>query len=256
MTTKSTNESTDEINRSETLKTLERLKNCRKDGMDPNELQDKMENIMLEHVMKKEKIATPEFIKETKGDISSREKLKNTLLKLEKCFSEINDDDELLDRTESVIVDHVTKKLKYTCITDKDRKKEKLTICTSTQPQVNDKQIIPANKFNGIITFNGNDIPVLEIDDEFWFEGKGIAKILGYTNTKKALSINIKSDFKKSYSKLTLNKGSQKGPLKKVHSQTIYINENGLYKLIMKSTNSEAEEFTDWVTDRAFFVLV
>ena len=45
------------------------------------------------------------------------------------------------------------------------------------------------------------------------------------------------------------SKGNDSLPLKGNQKNTIYINEPGLYQLIMKSKLKEAEKFQDWITD-------
>ena len=37
---------------------------------------------------------------------------------------------------------------------------------------------------------------------------------------------------------------------KKMHGQTIFISESGLYRLTMKSKNTIAIQFQDWITDK------
>lgn len=68
---------------------------------------------------------------------------------------------------------------------------------------------------------------------------------MGYKNTKKALIVHIHEDDKKKITNLKLffpDRG------KTAQSETIYINESGLYSLIISSKKKEAKVFQHWVT--------
>lgn len=118
--------------------------------------------------------------------------------------------------------------------------------------QVNDINI---NDIVKMFKYNDKEITVLNINSEFWFRAKEIADILGYTKHNQAIQNNIKAEQKKSYKELVsssyLNLGSLSKSISKskTHGQTMFINEQGLYKLIFKSNKPEAEAFTDWVSD-------
>lgn len=97
-------------------------------------------------------------------------------------------------------------------------------------------------------TFEFEETPlnVIKNDDEIWFRGKTVATILGYKNTKDALSRHVDEDDK---SKLgDFCKGRESRPLKKNEKNTIFINESGLYSLVLKSKLKKAKQFKRWVT--------
>lgn len=84
----------------------------------------------------------------------------------------------------------------------------------------------------------------------FWFKGHDVASFLNYAEPRKAIYDNVKSKWKKSWSKLRTvlaKSGSNYDvpPYWKPHS--IFISEPGLYALITRSKLPEAEQFTDWV---------
>ena len=91
------------------------------------------------------------------------------------------------------------------------------------------------------------DLTVIEIDGEPWFIGKEVAEKLGYSNTQKAILNHVDDEDKQFIS----NKSelSQNGTVKiDSHYGMMYINESGLYGLILKSKLSLAKQFKRWVT--------
>jgi prophage antirepressor-like protein len=83
--------------------------------------------------------------------------------------------------------------------------------------------------------------------DEPWFCGKDIAIILGYTDTTSALKKNIDIDDKMPL-KSILGIRFQGTTLNKNELITTYINESGLYSLILRSKLKSAKKFKKWVT--------
>lgn len=89
-----------------------------------------------------------------------------------------------------------------------------------------------------LFEFENQKVRTLKIDDEPYFVGKDVAKILGYSNTRDALSRYVDSE-DKGVAKLDTLGGKQ--------NQTI-INESGLYSLILSSKMPNAKRFKHWVT--------
>ena len=83
------------------------------------------------------------------------------------------------------------------------------------------------------------EVRVIEKDGEPWFVGKDVAEILGYANTRDALSTHIDDEDKNT---VVLSDGKRGNP-----NQTI-INESGLYSLILSSKLPTAKKFKHWVT--------
>ncbi len=93
-----------------------------------------------------------------------------------------------------------------------------------------------------------NKIQVFGTSEEPWFRGKTVAGLLGYSNVRDALSKHVRDKYKAKYGILVEKLGgSDSRPLSTNESNTIYINEAGLYSLIMKSKLALAETFQDWV---------
>lgn len=86
--------------------------------------------------------------------------------------------------------------------------------------------------------FEGNEVRTLKINEEPYFVGKDVAKILGYKNTKDALAKHVEVEDKL---------GSQIAASGQRREMTV-INESGLYSLILSSKMPNAKKFKHWVT--------
>ena len=75
---------------------------------------------------------------------------------------------------------------------------------------------------------------------EPWFLGIDLAKMLGYKNPSNALQVHVDSDDKTSY--LIQVSGSN------YKANTLFVNESGLYALILSSKLPQAKAFKRWVT--------
>lgn len=96
--------------------------------------------------------------------------------------------------------------------------------------QMKDIQIFSNEQFG--------QVRVITKDGEPWFVGKDVAEILGYANTRDALSKHVDLEDK---SDVAIHDGSQN------RTMTI-INESGLYSLILGSKLPSAKKFKKWVT--------
>ena len=75
---------------------------------------------------------------------------------------------------------------------------------------------------------------------ETYFVGKDVAKALGYKNPSNALQVHVDSEDKTSY--LIQVSGSN------YKANTLFVNESGLYALILSSKLPQAKAFKRWVT--------
>ena len=82
-------------------------------------------------------------------------------------------------------------------------------------------------------------VRVIEKDNQSWFIGKEVADVLGYQNTRDALSNHVDQEDKNT---VAIHDGNKGNP-----NQTI-INESGLYSLILSSKLPDAKKFKRWVT--------
>lgn len=89
------------------------------------------------------------------------------------------------------------------------------------------------------------EIRILEINNEPYFVGKDIAEVLGYENPQKAIRDHVEEEDKVMGEQngtpyILDNLGRKQYP--------VFINESGLYSLIMSSKLSSAKKFKRWVT--------
>lgn len=102
---------------------------------------------------------------------------------------------------------------------------------------------------NNLQIFNNaefGDLRVIVKNDEYWFVGKDVAEMLGYSNASKAVSVHV-DDEDKNFIMLDIA-DAQNGNMPIGKTKTALINESGLYSLILSSKLSKAKEFKRWVT--------
>lgn len=85
------------------------------------------------------------------------------------------------------------------------------------------------------------DIRVVDIEGEPWFVGKDIAESLGYSNSRDALIKHVDIEDKKDGVAIRDAIGREQIPT--------FINESGLYSLILSSKLESAKRFKRWVTN-------
>ena len=95
---------------------------------------------------------------------------------------------------------------------------------------MNELQIFNSEEFGEIRT--------VTIDNEPWFVGKDVADILEYTNTAKAIRDHVDDE----------DKLTERIVLSGQNREAIFINESGLYSLILSSKMPNAKKFKHWVT--------
>ena len=96
-----------------------------------------------------------------------------------------------------------------------------------------------------IVLFNNpnfGQVRTLMIDGEPWFIGKDVAEILGYNNTKDAISVHVDEEDKRVFLR------SYFPTLEIPNRGLTAINESGLYSLILSSKLPTARQFKRWVT--------
>ena len=97
-----------------------------------------------------------------------------------------------------------------------------------------------------VFKYEETELSVIKCQDDIWLRGKTIVEILGYSNPLKAIRMHIDSEDKKEILELGSNSRVPKTdpPLR----NTIYINESGLFALILHSKLESAHAFKQWVT--------
>ena len=90
---------------------------------------------------------------------------------------------------------------------------------------------------------------IIDNDEKVWFNASDIALSLGYTYPKDAISNNVDKDDKTKLE--NINNQSRNGTNLKIkkHPHSIYINESGLYSLILLSRLKKTKKFKKWITN-------
>lgn len=94
---------------------------------------------------------------------------------------------------------------------------------------------------NKIKIFSNEDfgeVRTLTIDNKPYFVGKDVAEILGYANAPKAIRDHVDDE----------DKLTERIVLSGQNREVIFINESGLYSLILSSKMPNAKKFKRWVT--------
>jgi len=104
---------------------------------------------------------------------------------------------------------------------------------------------------NNSFTFGGAAVRTVIVGDDPWFSGNDVAAILGYSSPRKAIQDNVDIDDKRSLDELATIQGStfHRLPLELNGNErrSTFINEAGLYALIMRSKLKIAKQFQKWV---------
>ena len=102
-----------------------------------------------------------------------------------------------------------------------------------------------SNILDEVFTYENNELSIIKKGDDVWFKGKTVAEILEYKNTREAIIDHVDSEDKMTLKNITY-RSSKTLPQKNNHM--VYINESGLYSLILRSKTEKAKEFKKWVT--------
>ena len=100
--------------------------------------------------------------------------------------------------------------------------------------------------FNQTIGGQAVELRALLSNGEPWFRGTDVAGALGYKDVKQAIRKHVDDDDKQKLENLRVVETT---PLLNIYEKAqIFINESGLYSLILKSKKEEAKMFKRWVT--------
>ena len=86
-----------------------------------------------------------------------------------------------------------------------------------------------------IFKYQEKEVRTLEENNVVWFAGRDVALVLGYSDTDQAIRNNVDEEDK-------ITRESDGG------RNLIFINESGLYSLILRSKLDSAKDFKRWVT--------
>ena len=100
-----------------------------------------------------------------------------------------------------------------------------------------------------VFKYEATELPVIKYEDEIWFKAVVVATILKYTNQRKAIRDHVDPEDKRKLSEISQeSKRNESFPFKGNGGECIYINESGLYSLILRSKLKSAKEFKRWAT--------
>ena len=98
-----------------------------------------------------------------------------------------------------------------------------------------------------VFKYGETELSVIKCKDDIWFRGKDLAKALGYSIPRKAIREHVDPEDRSSLECLAKG-GLKRTPLKNEQKSAIFINESGLYSLILQSKLESAKAFKRWVT--------
>lgn len=84
---------------------------------------------------------------------------------------------------------------------------------------------------------------IIDNSDKIWFNAKQLIYAIGYKDAKDALRTHVLQKDKKFLKNINHSYNLKQQPM------TMYINESGMYKLILRSRLEKAQKFSDWVTE-------
>jgi prophage antirepressor-like protein len=95
------------------------------------------------------------------------------------------------------------------------------------------------------------NLRVLTVEGKPWFCAKDVAQALQYAKPPNAVARHVREKHQCTYGALRylVSKVTAAGTLPEVHPQTVFVNEPGLYSLVMGSKLEAAEAFKDWVCE-------
>jgi prophage antirepressor-like protein len=85
-------------------------------------------------------------------------------------------------------------------------------------------------------------INTIKVGEAVWFKAKDIATALDYANTTKAIRDNVDEEDRMRLDQLCSRSQNEN------ENKTIFINESGMYSLILNSKKPEAKAFKRWIT--------
>ena len=130
---------------------------------------------------------------------------------------------------------------------------EKHIIQKSINSTLNENIII--DKFKKIfiyntITFENNKIIIIsDNDNNLWFNAKQICVSLKYKQSAKAITKNVDKENKIQLKNMNINFKVQQQP------DSIYINESGLYSLLLSSRTNKSKKFFKWIKNDVILLM-
>jgi prophage antirepressor-like protein len=101
--------------------------------------------------------------------------------------------------------------------------------------------------YNKLLVYNKNNISfIIDTTNIIWFRIADVTNILEYKSRKDVIKSMIDKKYRKALRDIETNQ-----EIDRIQPNTIYITENGLYKLLIKSKMKVAEKFQEWLVEDA-----
>lgn len=84
---------------------------------------------------------------------------------------------------------------------------------------------------------------VRDVEGRFWFQGKQVAEVLNYVNTRQAVRRHVCPRNRRTFGELQDRVDDREF----ANSQTIYVDEDGVRDLLTRSRRPEGDLFRDWM---------
>ena len=91
------------------------------------------------------------------------------------------------------------------------------------------------------------EVTTLTVDQVVWFKGCEAAACLGYARPNDAIRVHVDEEDRKTYAELMSGYDETTHPSKQ-QPHAVYVNESGLWSLVLRSQKEEARIFKRWVT--------
>jgi len=101
---------------------------------------------------------------------------------------------------------------------------------------------------NNYFKYKGKDVFVITIDNVVWFKGKDVANLFDFSKPEDAINHSVSKEDKIEFINQNLQFNQTLFENKNIHPQTIFINLEGVYDLIMSSRKPEAKIFRRWLS--------
>jgi prophage antirepressor-like protein len=87
---------------------------------------------------------------------------------------------------------------------------------------------------------------IVDNDKKIWFKGVDVARILDYADPSDIIYRNVSKKYRIKFVDMKISNSIR---YREIHPSTTFIDEPGLYRLIIRSNMPKAEKFTDWVVE-------
>jgi prophage antirepressor-like protein len=108
--------------------------------------------------------------------------------------------------------------------------------------------------YKNIYQYEGKLVQLVKIENNIWFKGSDVARILGYVKERDAIYKHVVTSNKMTVEELKVHPDRRETRLSaltfsKCHPDTLFINQKGLFSLVSHSKTPGAQLFMDWICD-------